>query len=100
MTKYAVGANFEREVKKFFESNGWFMVRSAGSHSPVDLVAIKKTEGYKEPKVIFIQCKTTGRVSQKEFDILQRLALDCNVEWWIMTRKRLNELYKDTKEMI
>jgi len=49
---YHIGARFERKVKKWLESQGWWVIRSAGSKGPVDLVAYK--EG---PKLLFIQCK-------------------------------------------
>jgi hypothetical protein len=37
---YRTGANFERYLKKHFESIGHFCIRSAGSHGAVDLMAI------------------------------------------------------------
>ena len=41
MTNYSRGANFERRVKKHMEDAGWICFRSAGSHSPADLVCLK-----------------------------------------------------------
>lgn len=38
------GTDFELRVKADLESKGWFVVRSAGSHGPADLVAVKATE--------------------------------------------------------
>lgn len=38
---YARGRAKEYRVKKQLESEGWFVIRSAGSHSIVDLVAFK-----------------------------------------------------------
>jgi Holliday junction resolvase len=58
---YVSGARFERRVKEYYENMGYFVVRSAGSHSPVDLVAIKKNGS-----ALFIQCKTDGKMSPKE----------------------------------
>lgn len=49
---YARGAIYERTVKKELEREGFFVIRSAGSKSPVDLVAIKG--GFFE----LIQCAT------------------------------------------
>lgn len=65
MTRYQSGARFERRVKRHYESLDYFVVRSAGSHSPVDLVAIKKDKA-----ILFIQCKSNGRVTPKERDEL------------------------------
>lgn len=38
-TAYARGAAFERRVRDALEARGWWVIRSAGSHSPADLVA-------------------------------------------------------------
>ena len=42
MTNYNTGANFERYLKKHFESIGYYCIRSAGSHGAIDLLAIGK----------------------------------------------------------
>ena len=52
MTNYSRGANFERSVRDYFDKQGFFCLRSAGSRSLVDLVAVSP-----EGKVCFIQCK-------------------------------------------
>jgi Holliday junction resolvase len=44
MTNYRKGYNFERECKELLEKEGYFVVRSAGSHSPFDLVAFNENE--------------------------------------------------------
>lgn len=43
----------EREVKKYLESKGYTCIRSAGSKSAVDIVAINDNE------VLLVQCKHT-----------------------------------------
>ena len=53
MTHYRKGTDFERRVKHELEDAGWFVVRSAGSHGPVDLVAIRAGS-----PTMLIQCKT------------------------------------------
>jgi hypothetical protein len=50
-SSYRRGAAFERQVKRIFEACGYEVVRSAGSHSPVDLVAAN------EFHCLHIQCK-------------------------------------------
>ena len=65
--KYVSGANFERQVKKQWEEDGWIVVRSAGSHGPADLVAAKGGI------IRWIQCKTDGNLSKKEIDALKRV---------------------------
>jgi len=43
-TNYHKGREREHYIKKKLEKQGYFVIRSAGSHSPIDLVAIKKNE--------------------------------------------------------
>lgn len=50
---YVSGRNFEYKVKKHLESRGYFVIRSAGSHSPVDLLAVNPTYYH----ILVIQCK-------------------------------------------
>lgn len=55
MTNYEKGVNLERLFKKFLESNGWTVVRSAGSKSNIDLV------GWREDMFCIVQCKVQKR---------------------------------------
>lgn len=53
MTNYSNGASRERRFVNRLKEEGFIAFRSAGSHSPIDVVAI-----HKESKMIyFIQCK-------------------------------------------
>lgn len=55
---YRKGVRLEREVISIFKAAGWGALRSAGSHSPYDVVLIKYTE--KNKKIVFVafvQCK-------------------------------------------
>lgn len=52
-SNYVKGVRFEREIIKQLSSEGYFCVRSAGSKSWCDLVAVNIEE------VKFIQAKTT-----------------------------------------
>ena len=38
---YVSGRRFEYTIKKALEKLGWIAIRSAGSHSPFDIIAIK-----------------------------------------------------------
>jgi Holliday junction resolvase len=69
-SRYVSGANFERAVKAHLESCGWFVVRSAGSHGPVDLVAL-----WHDFTPALIQCKTNGKVSPNDRAALRQLEL-------------------------
>lgn len=39
MTNYQRGADVERSVRAYLESEGWYVIRSAGSKGAVDLLA-------------------------------------------------------------
>ena len=74
--QYRKGAKFERQVKDFLEEDDWTVIRSAGSHTVSDLVAIKpQPEALQHPApwVWLIQCKTDGRLKPKERDGLLEL---------------------------
>ena len=58
MSNYKKGVRLEREVVKIFKENGYNALRTAGSHSPYDVVIWKETgENKKICFVAFIQCK-------------------------------------------
>ena len=68
-TNYQRGYNFEYRCRKELESKGFFVVRSAGSKGPADLVAIR------EGKVLLVQCKLDeGLINAKERDKLLDVA--------------------------
>jgi Holliday junction resolvase len=73
MSNYSKGANFERKVKKWYESRDCFVIRSAGSHTPVDLVVFSAILGNPLPP-LFIQAKLDGRFSKEEQKELVELA--------------------------
>lgn len=60
---YISGRNFEYRVKKYLEKEGWFVVRTAGSHSPVDLVAFSLAP-------LFIQCKNYDYPTRNELETM------------------------------
>jgi Holliday junction resolvase len=62
MTNYRRGRNLEYEVAKLFKDAGWTVTRAAGSHSPFDLIAIKRTlQQQKEVWfTVLMQCKARG----------------------------------------
>lgn len=61
-TNYSKGADFERKVAKDLEGYGFVWVRSAGSHSPADLIALRVGE------TLAVQCKTNGRLDPDEWN--------------------------------
>lgn len=52
---YQRGRRFEWEVKKDLESQGWIVVRTAGSHGLWDIIAFRDIGG--EIRARLIQCK-------------------------------------------
>lgn len=67
-TNYARGAEFERRVKRHLETNGYTVLRSAGSKSPIDLIALKPGA------IVLIQCKPTPRLSPADRESITRIA--------------------------
>jgi Holliday junction resolvase len=61
VTRYTIGADFERKVKKDLESRAWLVVRSAGSRGRADLWAIAPGR-----TVALIQCKRDAKLSEAE----------------------------------
>ena len=68
MSKYAKGANFEREIVKDLRSRGYWCIRAAGSHGKVDVLAIKLHQKEIFPRILMIQAKTDGRISLAEWN--------------------------------
>jgi len=62
MSNKSRGLNFEREIVQIFRKAGFGALRSAGSHSPFDVVIWKEAKGHNGTKriahVCFVQCKT------------------------------------------
>ena len=59
---YRSGADFERKVQDDLEGHGYAAVRSAGSHSPADVVAMMHGD------ITCVQCKTNGVLGPKEWN--------------------------------
>lgn len=59
---YVKGRNFEYAVKKKLQEKGYVVMRSPGSRSPADLVAVK------DGKPFFIQCKIHGSFPVPEWN--------------------------------
>ncbi len=67
-TNYQRGAAFERKAQKELEGHGFAVVRSAGSHSPTDLVAMRAGE------IVLVQCKLNGYIGPDEWNELYEFA--------------------------
>jgi hypothetical protein len=68
--RYATGTRFEHKTRDDLISDGYEVIRAAGSKgaTKVDLVAVKPGS------LIFIQCKATGTLPPAEWDRLVEVA--------------------------
>jgi len=76
---YRRGYNFERKVRQYLETLGYFTMRSSGSHTPVDVIALPRCSRAPdkfEGAPLLVQCKTDSALSKKESIELYNLALD------------------------
>jgi len=87
MTNYARGANFERDVKRDLEGRGYLVIRAAGSHGIMDLVAFK-ARWTDEGAIWFIQAKLNGKLSPAERKELFESALSRNAWAVIVSRPK------------
>ena len=82
--RYSKGYRLERAARSCLEDRGYFVIRSAGSKSPVDLIAIRRgprtaAEAFRGGRVLFVQCKATPRgLSAGEWNTFWLLADDCD----------------------
>jgi len=65
---YVSGRNFEYRVRDYLISKGYFVVRSAGSKTPIDLVGLKS-----EHLPLLVQCKHGRNKPKKDFTNDERL---------------------------
>jgi len=87
---YRRGYVLEMDVMKQLEEQGFYVVRSAGSHRLCDLIAAMTND-----KPLCIQCKKTSkpnqlpRISRKELEALKRLEKNYNVKVLLALRYRM-----------
>ena len=73
-SNYKIGRNFEYRVKRYYEEQGYYVVRSYASKGPADLYCMKN-KGKGLTKVLLIQCKNyKGKLKEHEIEGLQLLA--------------------------
>jgi Holliday junction resolvase len=79
MNNYRRGRAKEYQTQRLLEASGYFTVRSAGSHSPVDILAFSSLGAR------LIQVKLgSANVSPHEREVLKNLPrpANCTVEIW------------------
>jgi hypothetical protein len=67
-TPYRLGRALEYRVRRLLEDAGFVVLRSLGSKSPVDLVAIRRGV------LLLVQCKRSGTLAPAEWNTLYALA--------------------------
>jgi len=65
LSNYRKGARLERMARKYLESLGYYVIRSAGSKGACDLCAIGPND------VLLIQVKSAGQASKDAIDKLK-----------------------------
>jgi Holliday junction resolvase len=71
MTAYTIGRQFEYQVLEYFRELAYFAIRSPGSKTKIDIIAIKPHQ------VLFIQCKRAGTLGPAEWNQLFAIASTC-----------------------
>jgi Holliday junction resolvase len=64
LSRYKIGRALEYDLKRHLEQDGWRVIRSAGSHSPVDLVA------FRHQCLIFLQVQKNGTLPKEKRNAL------------------------------
>jgi Holliday junction resolvase len=68
VTAYDAGRRREYTTRDHLVANGYEVIRSAGSRSPIDLFA------FKPGQLLLVQCKRDGRLGPAEWNALYTLA--------------------------
>ncbi len=71
---YIAGRNFEYKVKKYYESKGFTVLRTSGSHGFADLIAVRNFQIYLSKvyfikTIEFIQCKNRKPLNKEVEDL-------------------------------
>lgn len=86
MTRYVKGSNFEREFIAEMDVKGFDGYRTAGSHTPIDVILIKRQNcPLNTSAVILCQCKRVKKnppKPSKEFKELR--AWPFVSKWWVV----------------
>lgn len=94
---YHSGRGLEQRVKTILKEMGYFVVRSAGSKSPADLVALKQRSTETGPRVLLVQCKYCKYVEVEEWNALFDLAHETRampIVAWVPKRRAPLEIYQ------
>jgi Holliday junction resolvase len=100
VSQYVRGRAFEYRVKRKLERDGYYVVRSSGSHTVADLVAVRKNLNIPfMADVFFVQC-FRRRKSRKELDRLIEVCEKYNAIPCIATLKGRTLLFLQGRTLI
>ncbi len=74
---YERGRRYENKIVNDFKTNGCISFRSAGSHSPIDVVGIDELS----KTIYLIQCKTGKKKFKKEQKEFNKIDDNYKVVW-------------------
>lgn len=77
---------------RLLEKEGYFCLRTAGSHSPVDVIAFLQKEGTELSIIRAIQCKAMKYIAKKDIEELKSFFLPSIVRkeiWHYRPRKEV-----------
>lgn len=89
VTNYTRGRNLEYKVKKELEAQGYLVIRSSGSHSPFDLIAMRMDE------IRFIQLKSRQQ-GQTFYRIDAEYETVVKEEFWQIARRKKKNAANDS----
>ena len=88
---YIKGRNYEYRAMRILEKDGYYCLRSAGSHKAFDILALLQRDGLEVPLVRAIQIKSGKSPYKKDLRKLEDLNLPYCVEkelWIFSPRKK------------
>ena len=86
---YIKGRSFEYRVMKYYENQGYFVRRQAGSKFPDLLIVPTAKKQHLGEKIAFIECKSsqnTQRLSRPEMEEAKRIMINYKVGFFLAVR--------------
>ena len=107
---YEIGTNYEYKAKKELEKEGYLVIRSAGSHSPFDLIVlgplkvnfiqIKRCETSKEAERAIKNFKKRMKKLDKLYDIKKMIDKGIDFSIWVWIKRKGWTKYTYLKENV
>jgi len=95
MSNYTRGREKEYRAIKLLEEQGYYCIRSAGSHTVIDVIAFLQKNGLEMTPIRAIQIKSGRSPYKKDLKKLQQLSLPFSVSkelWRFIPRKKHPEI--------